>query len=311
MKKMIPLLLILSLLAGILSGCGSSGVSGSLRQEIQDAYRSTFLSPAEAREYEFANEDADTVAGMQYYGTYNGYAVLMNAGMLAIVSSAQIGPYIFQWGSGDLKLYAYKDGEFHDLKDVYEAGYLTDEEIGTVAAAHKDYFAQNHGWDYDIEATTPTAPQSTTTQATSQSPRQIQITNAHTTVTKSNTHDGTTYSFDLRYEITFSESDPSTVCVTLYATNLGEAIHYQGNESHLFSLPEFTLDSAEIEYAFPEDLGISDDDATPCVFESGATVSFSYCISIPDDAPAGSYGMNFLIRTVRGEFEDVIAITDK
>lgn len=154
MKKFLPIVLVLVLLIGIISGCSSGDVSDPLRKEIQEAYCKTFLSPTQAREYKFKNEDADTIADMQYYGTYNGYVILMRSGVLAVVSTVQIGPYVFQWGSGSLCLYAYKDGTFHNLKDVYEAGELSDVEISTIAAEHKAYFYTKHNWDYDIEVET-------------------------------------------------------------------------------------------------------------------------------------------------------------
>lgn len=141
MKKLTALLLTILL---IFSGCSQSDtVSDTLRNEIREAYKQQFDSP------NFANDDDDTIAGMQYYGTYNGYTVLFSSGMLAVLSEFQIGSYTFKWGS-NCNLYAYKDGEFHQLSQVYEAGGITDQQIGEIAAAHKAYFSQHHNWDYDI-----------------------------------------------------------------------------------------------------------------------------------------------------------------
>lgn len=141
MKKLTALLLIVLL---ILSGCSQNDtVSDALRNEIREAYKQQFDSP------NFANDDDDTIAGMQYYGTYNGYTVLFSSGMLCVVSEFQIGSYAFKWGSS-CSLYAYKDGEFHNLSQVYEDGDLTDDHIEEIAVTHKAYFSQHHNWDYDI-----------------------------------------------------------------------------------------------------------------------------------------------------------------
>ena len=243
---------------------------------------------------------------LRYYGTYHGYVILMEPGMLTVISGVQIGPCSFQWGSGPVNLYAYQDGTFHNLKDVYEAGELIDEEIRTIAQAHKSYFWKHHNWDYDIEVEVPPTSHPTISQPAS---NQVLIFAPLGSVTNSNTHNGETYSFELGYEIEFSESEPNSIIVTLSATNLGKDIEYQGNEDHLFSRPKFTLVSEEVTYTFPEDFGLTDDEATARVLKTGETVSNSYHISIPTDVPAGCYDLNFNIQTVRGTFEDVLTVS--
>ena len=145
MKKWIALLLACLLL---LTGCNKEdGVSDSLREEIQRAYRKEFNPPPT---FEFKNEDDDTIAGMQYYGTYNGYVVLFDEGPLCVMSSEKIGNETFKWGS-NFSLYAYKDGQFHELSDVYDEGHINDGQIAQIAQVHKDYFSTRNNWDYDME----------------------------------------------------------------------------------------------------------------------------------------------------------------
>lgn len=144
MKKFWSVLCVLSLLAGMFCGCASGSgdqLSDSLRREILDLY------PGK----EFPYDDEDTVAGWRYYGTYNGYAVLMDAGMLAVVTCKEIGGREFKWGSGSLLLKTYKDGQMLDLEEVYGAGGITERDLDKILQKHKEHFAESHHWDYDAD----------------------------------------------------------------------------------------------------------------------------------------------------------------
>ncbi len=85
----------------------------------------------------------------EYYGTYNGYIVLMDAGMLAVISNREIGGRLFRWGSGSLILRAYKDGQVYDLEDVYQSGGIDDGDLDKILEKHKAHFALHHNWDHD------------------------------------------------------------------------------------------------------------------------------------------------------------------
>lgn len=73
---------------------------------------------------------------LEYYGTYNGYDVVWMDGPFfyaQVITEIKIGDYGFWHHDSGLLLYAYKDHTFYLLKDAYESGELTDENIGTVA----------------------------------------------------------------------------------------------------------------------------------------------------------------------------------
>lgn len=122
----------------LLDGC-QADLSDQMRNEITAYYGYT------------GTDDADTVAGKQYYGTYNGYVVLMSSGQMAAIANVDIGRRIFKWGSSALVLEAYKDGQAQPLKDVYEAGGITDQDLDKILDAHKAHFKEVHNWDYDAE----------------------------------------------------------------------------------------------------------------------------------------------------------------
>ena len=135
MKKVFAFLLI----ALMLVGCQSSeGVlSDELREEIVAHYQYT------------GTDTENTIAGMQYYGIYHGYVILMDAGQLAMTAKVDIGGRIFKWGSANLILIGYKDGVEYELKNLYEAGEISESDLDTILEEHKEHFAQTHFWDYD------------------------------------------------------------------------------------------------------------------------------------------------------------------
>jgi hypothetical protein len=73
-----------------------------------------------------------------YYGTYNGYVVIMQR-----VSSIELGIWIVDIdgivlsGGAGPGLVAWKDGVFHDIKDLYEQGLLTREDILMIQTMQK------------------------------------------------------------------------------------------------------------------------------------------------------------------------------
>lgn len=81
--------------------------------------------------------------GDSYYGTYSGYDIVFQPTMLAVVTTMEIGGVEFTYGSSFI-LYAHKDGRFHMLRDVYEQGLITAEEIAQIGQAHRKY---NPGWE--------------------------------------------------------------------------------------------------------------------------------------------------------------------
>ena len=94
-------------------------------------------------------DDEDTVSGMQYYGTFEGYMIFMDAGNLSAISEVSIGGRIFRWGSASLRLIAYKNGTPYDLRELYNDGDISDTAIDAILQRHKEYHATKHGWNHD------------------------------------------------------------------------------------------------------------------------------------------------------------------
>lgn len=85
------------------------------------------------------NDDVDTVAGLQYYGTYDDYVILMLAGACCAVSEVEIGDFAFKWHSFPLCLWAYKGGQIQDLKELYESGAISDAALEMIFQRHTEY----------------------------------------------------------------------------------------------------------------------------------------------------------------------------
>lgn len=72
--------------------------------------------------------DRRYVCGMRYYGSYNGYTFLFSQGQLQMLCSVTVGDFEFKYNSS-FTIYAYKDGQFYTLRQVYEAGEITDKHL--------------------------------------------------------------------------------------------------------------------------------------------------------------------------------------
>lgn len=71
-----------------------------------------------------------------YYGTYKGCVIIFCNGVLNWEVTVEIGKESF-WNGCDFKIYTYKNGRFDLLEQVYEEGYLTDEDISAIADHHR------------------------------------------------------------------------------------------------------------------------------------------------------------------------------
>ena len=70
-----------------------------------------------------------------YYGTYKGYVIIFCNGVLNWEVTVEIGKESF-WNGCDFKIYAYKNGSFDSLEQVYGYGYLDDDDIASIATYH-------------------------------------------------------------------------------------------------------------------------------------------------------------------------------
>lgn len=102
----------------------------------------------------------DALAGyleeMQSYGIYRGYTILFRSGSDAGVSDLTIVDgdkyrWCFRWGTGPVELFAFKHGRLWELKTAYDCGYINYEDMDAILEKHREYFAEHHDWDYNLE----------------------------------------------------------------------------------------------------------------------------------------------------------------
>ena len=147
MRKLICIVPAFLLLFASLTGCRekcSNVEQVGLQTEITDAMRQQIHAY-----FHYSGEDSENmIAGYRYYGTYQGYVILMDAGLDATIDEVVIGGRIFRWGSGKLRILAYKDGQAQPLQEVYAAGKISVDDLDQIIGVHKAYFATLHKWEY-------------------------------------------------------------------------------------------------------------------------------------------------------------------
>ncbi len=146
MKKLCAVLLCALLLLPIFAGCAASGDLASLpplSDEKKEQIRKDYLAYRTLSEDHVTDEEFWKNSWLQYYGSYNGYDVFLDPnngmGSLAVITEIQIAGQKFTYGH-PFSLLAYKDGEFQDLKAVYEAGGITKQQIKQIAAYYRNAY---------------------------------------------------------------------------------------------------------------------------------------------------------------------------
>lgn len=92
---------------------------------------------------------ANDMAIISYYGTYNGCEVVIMYPMLGAMTDdmqyIEVGGYTITVGSGSFELLLHKDNTFIGIKEAYEAGYLSDEDIAAIA-----FYSENYEYRADM-----------------------------------------------------------------------------------------------------------------------------------------------------------------
>ena len=150
MKKLALLLAIVTLL-GVFSGCAARDeessesevmfnspepISENLRNQITEAFEKTFNKTCPTW-FSMKNYGG----GISYLGSYNGYAIVLYNQNNMIDTPYQYsmkinGEVEFKYLNSGARLYAYKDGEFTNLPEAYDKGYVTRQDLITAANAH-------------------------------------------------------------------------------------------------------------------------------------------------------------------------------
>ena len=135
MKKFCRLLIVLLVCCAFV-GCASKNeskvltLSGELKKEVETAWR------------EIKGRDLvlDDDFGHRYYGTYQGAVVIFEPAWIQgmvfdVITELEIAGETFVWGC-DFQIYVYKDGEICTLKNAYQYGKVTQENIKTIREYH-------------------------------------------------------------------------------------------------------------------------------------------------------------------------------
>ena len=123
--------LVALLVCCVLVGCGGKTepklltLSGELQKEVETAWR-------EIKGRDIAWDDH----GHRYYGTYQGAVVIFEpVGIIDTVTELEVAGETFVWGY-NFQIYVYKDGEICTLKNAYQYGMLTQENIKAIREYH-------------------------------------------------------------------------------------------------------------------------------------------------------------------------------
>lgn len=147
----------LSLAAILLTGCAASGGGVTSAPANMDAVPTTqsqlqdsdLLTAEKMRQIEndwyafcgaklgnwFTQTGEKCVDGVRYYGTYGGYDILFTPGAADAASSVVIGDVTITHGK-TFQIYAYKDGQFRDLKEVFQQGLISDTDLERIEGIH-------------------------------------------------------------------------------------------------------------------------------------------------------------------------------
>ncbi len=113
-------------------------------------------SEAQEKAHEYAKRESDgedtheffnerNYYSNKYYGKFGDCVVLVVEGSLAVYGEFKIAEYVFAYGNS-ATMYAYKDGEMKYLEEAYEAGWLTEADIGKVYERYKEYQVFEDKW---------------------------------------------------------------------------------------------------------------------------------------------------------------------
>ena len=150
MKKLTLFLLPLLLLA-LFSGCRQSesqdnpydpttGQLPTLAEEKKQKIETAWLSEHESFPC-FDDSTTGQTEGLRYYGTYQGYDILFYDGfsILDEAGAVQVGCLSFRHGY-KFCLYAFQNGVFYDLSEIYDTNLFNDTALLLVAQAHCTFY---------------------------------------------------------------------------------------------------------------------------------------------------------------------------
>ena len=139
MKKVISVIILLVMALSLFTGCQESYDLNKLYTDLpsEEAFLEMYIALSEKDYYvDLRKFPERRPHGELYYGTINGYIVASETtGDLGIGSTFDIAGYTFESGLM-FDIFVYKDGEGDTLKEAYEKGWLTKEQIGKIYERH-------------------------------------------------------------------------------------------------------------------------------------------------------------------------------
>ena len=85
----------------------------------------------------------------RYYGKINDCVILASVGMDTLYWIIDVAGYKFAFPSSST-IYVIKDNVIYDIKEAYDLGYLTNEQIGLLAERHEAYQKFAVEWEYEM-----------------------------------------------------------------------------------------------------------------------------------------------------------------
>lgn len=123
--KIIALLSLVVICSIAMVGCG--GKSNELETRIKTDFLAYMHSQGET------DMTLADVQILQNYGTFNGAVVVrMNRGAYEMITNIQVGGVDFTFDNSNTAL-VWKDGNFYELADAYDAGLLTKANLTAIA----------------------------------------------------------------------------------------------------------------------------------------------------------------------------------
>lgn len=100
-----------------------------------------------------------------YYGTCHGCVVIFSAGMLQMITEISVAEEVFSYSSV-FSIWVCKAGELVELKDAYEKGWITKENVEDIAEYHRQRTGGNIYYDTEEPGTKPTGNPALTAELT-------------------------------------------------------------------------------------------------------------------------------------------------
>lgn len=118
-------------------------------------------------------------------------------------------------------------------------------------------------------------------------------------------------------QLEFSYTAKTTQCnpgdeisITVKVLNVGSTVIDDGPPIDWFDASKLITPDSDSGYSIISYKQIHTDAMSPFPFETGASVSWTYTFSIPEDAPCGAYDLHVSFAGTSHVFAEVIQITD-